>query len=1490
MRRIKILQRIILHIVTLTLAALSMQINAQAAPTNETTELKWSMRIGDSPVSDGGEYLWITTPSTEWSATERTHMKHSWESSFLWLRCILPDELRDDWILHIRGLDSAMEVFVAEKQVFRVGDLNAGAQPLGWGSFSVPLPSDAAGKTLHLRIFSQHSNIGAFQPRVGPGLQVIADVRRVGLFAWFVVVAAFLASLIIFATSLVNRDQPQLLSLSVICLAAASWIFVYLTDVPGLLSTDLRSWNQLALISFSGGSWAFIRFQRQIFGPGRWNIIRYLEILNLFNLSVTTVLVVSSVSFNSLTNFTQALALTTIVASVTQVAYQVNKGNTEAKILGLGLIAMALGATASVLNSLDLIHQIPPTLPPSVMIFLGTMIAIVVGRVMQEHRLVKQMATDLKQKNDELSRLDSLKDEFLANTSHELRTPLNGIIGISDSLLEGAAGKLSSKVHENLELISQSGRRLANLVNDILDFSKLRSHNIEINRTPVCLHEVVNLVTTTSTPMIEGKDVVIHNLIETNLPPVSADINRLQQILFNLVGNAIKFTHHGTVTISAAQINDTIEISIADTGIGIPAEKHASIFLSFEQGDGSTAREYGGTGLGLSITKHLIEMHGGSISLHSEVGKGSTFTFCLPVSTDHDLVSQQHHHNLALVQQKSNNTSSNEVEDELDTPIDIQNGIRILVVDDEAVNRRVLTNILGKRGYEVITANDGHEALAKVVEFAPHLVLLDVMMPRMSGYEVCRSIRKHHAAEHLPIILLTAKNQIANLIEGFESGANDYLTKPFLTNELLARVSFQLDLAGAVSDLLVLVEGIRELSRSQDRRGACLAAAAHLRRLRVFADSGFDLYFGVEGENSIDSYHHYHFPSNHAYSDREKSDGIVKKTNNGHVSNVPWHTQDTSHPFCRDGSLIVPIVYADGTLSALFVTATRPDLAEILDPRTTVLLESLASFLAVLLQTFSYFEILNRELTEQNTRLEQMVNERTRDLVSSQNSLKVALRDLQDSTQRLRSVFANVNQGILALDDKLTILPGYSLASNDIFEVDDCAGRTLWELVFARSQLDAAEQTRIRDVLAVTLGESRITYQVNRSSLPRNLTLTRHDGNSRQLELDWIPLFSEEILTGIMLTVRDVTEHRQLVQQAKDERENSEILLEIVSTGIDLFDSFTRETERTLADWRERLSRLQELDQDSRAALFHDVHTLKGSARTQNLTLLVAAIHATEDALINAADAFDSLSTAQTEILAIARVLRRYTTARNEKLRVPRNDDPERNRILDHTLGELIRLQTVSRGSAAEGALARIAHDLMQLRYPTLSGCFNACRSLGEQLANQQGFSHFEFVVQGDTERILDVEISYALREALMHFVRNSLTHATNTQEGLRIEIVTTETTSEIILTYKDSGAGLDLTTLTEKGRRTGALAQNATPEEVAALIFKDFISTAPQITDLAGRGVGMGAARSLLARHGASTLIILGKAREQGRREFTIQIRLPIAIARNWEEFLRAS
>jgi len=375
---------------------------------------------------------------------------------------------------------------------------------------------------------------------------------------------------------------------------------------------------------------------------------------------------------------------------------------------------------------------------------------------------------------------NKLKDEFLANTSHELKNPLHAIIGLAETLLDGAD---PDDCTQTLALIIESAKRLTDLVNELLELAKLSRTDLEVvKKERVNMLNTIDQIAAMTKPLATKKGLQFTVHLPSDLPFVAGDESRLKQVLHNIIGNAIKFTDQGSVEILARAQGKFVTVTVTDTGIGINPNDLKSVLEPFSQSlDITLKRKYGGTGLGLSIAKKLLELHGGSIQLTSTLGKGTSVTFSVPTATFDTPTGQ-----VASVGPVSKKRKS--VEKELP---------RILSVDDDPINQMLLKNLLSKNGFQVIQAMNGMEALKALSEMGemPDLILLDVMMPGMSGIEVCRTIRSSHS-ESVPVIMVSAKTQSENIQEGLQAGATDYVCKPFQRVDLLSRIRSHVVLKG----------------------------------------------------------------------------------------------------------------------------------------------------------------------------------------------------------------------------------------------------------------------------------------------------------------------------------------------------------------------------------------------------------------------------------------------------------------------------------------------------------------------------------------------------------------------------------------------------------------------------------------------------------------------------------------------------------------------
>lgn len=452
-------------------------------------------------------------------------------------------------------------------------------------------------------------------------------------------------------------------------------------------------------------------------------------------------------------------------------------------------------------------------------------------KVFENQKLILQLKQSLETEKaalEDLRRMDKIKDAFLANTSHELRTPLNGMIGLAEGVLEAPEPFPSEVLKLNMNGIVTSGQRLNHLIDDILDFSQLKHKGLRLNLQSVSLHSLIEVVLRLLQSLVQNRPIVLHNQVSKTLPPVKADEERLQQIFYNLIGNALKFTQSGKVTIDAHQQEDQLEIQVSDSGIGIEEDALLRIFEPFAQ-EKTTAQPQIGVGLGLAITKQLVELHQGKIHIESAPNYGTTVFFTLPLSDE----------SLAPARGEKTIRVLKEPVTELVLPshpptINKTLPFHLCIVDDDPINRQVVSNHLAQQGYSLSFAANGQEAL-EVIETEPSidLVILDIMMPFLNGYDTCQKIRMNYSPSDLPVILLTAKNRISDLVQGLQSGANDYLAKPFSREELLARVEAQLKLKQAV-------EQIKENQRLQEeiaqREQVEQQLAFHQRRLLRLLD------------------------------------------------------------------------------------------------------------------------------------------------------------------------------------------------------------------------------------------------------------------------------------------------------------------------------------------------------------------------------------------------------------------------------------------------------------------------------------------------------------------------------------------------------------------------------------------------------------------------------------------------------------------------------
>ncbi|MFM9332263.1 ATP-binding protein [Paenibacillus mesotrionivorans] len=391
--------------------------------------------------------------------------------------------------------------------------------------------------------------------------------------------------------------------------------------------------------------------------------------------------------------------------------------------------------------------------------------------------------------NRQLNAASKEKDRFLAQTSHELRNPLHGMMNIAQAVTAREKNKLEQRSFEDMELMRVIGKRMASLLDDLLDMARLQDHRISLQPKPVSLLSVISGVWDMLRHNLEGKPVRFVMDVPESLPPVWADEKRLTQSLYNLLHNAVKFTQEGDIRVSASVRKGMAAVEITDTGTGMDEEMQLRIFREYEQS--KEGAELGGIGLGLTIAKQLIELHGGEITVRSQPGLGSSFQFTLPLAT-------LNIKGAAIPSEAPESLLGQEQQTVADVPVQgiqpnppallSEKPVRILAVDDDSINLKVLSSVLSSGEYRITTVQKPEDMLRMLDKEAWDILIVDVMMPQMSGYELTRLVRERYDISELPILLLTARNQPEDIYTGFLAGANDYLVKPVDALELKYRL------------------------------------------------------------------------------------------------------------------------------------------------------------------------------------------------------------------------------------------------------------------------------------------------------------------------------------------------------------------------------------------------------------------------------------------------------------------------------------------------------------------------------------------------------------------------------------------------------------------------------------------------------------------------------------------------------------------------------
>jgi signal transduction histidine kinase/CheY-like chemotaxis protein len=414
------------------------------------------------------------------------------------------------------------------------------------------------------------------------------------------------------------------------------------------------------------------------------------------------------------------------------------------------------------------------------------------GEKARELAELTRLTEELQRRGDELEEAscriqdaDRLKSQFLANMSHELRTPMNSIIGFSEILIERLGGTIDPKHIGFLRHILTSGQHLLGIINDILDLSKIEAGKMEVYAEQFTVRPVIESVCTVMRGMGRAKVPLFVIEADAALPPIETDLAKFKQILFNLLSNAMKFSPaESPITISAMHLGEgqddgTVTISVRDQGIGIEPQHHDVIFEEFRQIDGSARREFGGTGLGLALVKKFVQLQGGWVRVDSSPGRGSTFSFTLPIRSGAAVVTRVPE--LALAGKRAE---------------------QVLVVEDDAHAYELISTALSSAGFVSIRARHGDEAIRLARELQPIAVTLDLVLPGVDGWEVLKTLKSDPATCDIPVVIIS---RVDERDLGVALGADDYFVKPVNRERLLDRVR-QLTTADQTKTRLLLID------------------------------------------------------------------------------------------------------------------------------------------------------------------------------------------------------------------------------------------------------------------------------------------------------------------------------------------------------------------------------------------------------------------------------------------------------------------------------------------------------------------------------------------------------------------------------------------------------------------------------------------------------------------------------------------------------------
>lgn len=696
-------------------------------------------------------------------------------------KIILPKTVHDDtnsiFSFYLQDIYTAVDVFVNGNNIGHIGQVSNTKKD--HVSNITPTSMDFTTKDYELDLVIHVSNLdfplfsGVTQP-IYFGTKHAIDVRS-SLYENLQILAIIIIIVHIFYSFIFFRISQSIREIFFYMLLLLFLILTILFDnsylISAIINLSFHTVFTIKIFSYMGASIAILLFFQEIFPKQmKGKLLHFLLYMNCFFI----LLLFLPFEYRAYVFYLSFISTNGTLAYISYT--QLKEGFTNATYPLTMIFLIACTVSSVVWGTLFNFSSLNITYYPFEMLLI--LMAIAFFMVERANAYSK----DTIRLSNELALANEMKDFFIASTTHELKNPLQSVITITENLL--TKEYINQTAADQLRLVLTATNHMRITLNDFYDISLIQEGKISLAYKPVSLQAITKGIVHILSYSIDKDNVVITIDIPDNFPTVLADENRLTQIMFNLIHNAVKYTDQGTINIQAEIKNDIALISVSDTGIGIANELKETIFEPYVYNPSAAAR--GGTGVGLTVSKKLVELHGGKIFFESILDGGTTFSFTLPLSYDdippdntrsaiwNNIVKSRTVQHAEDVSIKTAHTS-------------ILKNAKILVVDDDLLNIEVITNILAS-DYHITSVTNGSDALRLIEKESFDLLIIDVMMPNMSGFELTKKIRKFYSITELPILMFTARNLIEDIYTGFLVGANDYVTKPVNSLELTVRV------------------------------------------------------------------------------------------------------------------------------------------------------------------------------------------------------------------------------------------------------------------------------------------------------------------------------------------------------------------------------------------------------------------------------------------------------------------------------------------------------------------------------------------------------------------------------------------------------------------------------------------------------------------------------------------------------------------------------